>query len=114
MAMSSNGPSATTPAREPSEDGVYRTTHEESEGSVSTTVVLALCEIAEVDPTEFQLYAYVDPESLDTLFASLDDADCGDGRIELRVLEYRISICSCGGVEIRSAKPDSTGCFAKR
>ncbi len=112
--MSINDPSAITSTCEPSEDGVYRTTHGENEGPVSTTVVLALCEIAEIDPMEFQLYAYVDPESLDTLFASLDDADCGDGRNEIRVLEYRISICSCGGIEIRSAKPDSTGCFAKR
>ncbi|MDL5363587.1 HalOD1 output domain-containing protein [Halalkalicoccus sp. NIPERK01] len=74
---------------------------------MSTTVVLALCDVAGIDPTDFQLYTYVDPESLDALFSPLDDAGDERGRVEIAALGYRISIYSSGEIEIRPTGPET-------
>lgn len=87
------------------EDGVYRTTHDEEAGPLSTTVVLAVCEATGADPSEFQLYTYVDPDSLDSLF----EPQIGEDRksyVEFVTLEHRVTIHGSGEVEVRPIDPD--------
>lgn len=88
------------------EDGVYRTSHDEETGPLSTTVVLAVCEATGADPSEFQLYTYVDPDSLDALF----DPTTGAGQesyVEFVALDHRVTIHGSGTVEVRPIDPDS-------
>lgn len=83
----------------------YRVQHTGSE-PLSTTVAIAISDGIGVDSTEFQLYNYVDPDSLDTLFDPLRDA--ADGRrgwVELHVLGYNVSIYSTGEIEISTQEP---------
>ncbi|MFC6905589.1 HalOD1 output domain-containing protein [Halalkalicoccus tibetensis] len=82
------------------EDGVYRTSHDEETGPLSTTVVLAVSEAAGADPSEFQLYTYVDPDSLDALF----DPTTGAGRetyVEFVALEHRVTVYGSGEIEVQ-------------
>lgn len=79
-------------------NGTYHATHDESRGALSTTVVMAICEVTNVSPSEFQLYAYVDPDSLDSLFTPSTDADM---RVEIEALGHRIAIRNGGEIAIR-------------
>lgn len=83
----------------------YRVQHTGSE-PLSTTVAIAISDCIGVDSTEFQLYNYVDPDSLDALFDPLRDATDGRrGWVELHVLGYDVSIYSTGEIEIRPQEP---------
>jgi hypothetical protein len=89
----------------------YRVRHTGS-GSISTTLVAAISEHVGIDPMDFQLYSYLDPDSLDALFKPLRDA--GDGKcgwVEFHVLGHRAVIYSTGEIEISTQEPtipDST------
>lgn len=91
--------------------GTYRVRHTGS-GSLSATLVAAISECAGIDPTDFQLYSYLDPDSLDALFTPLRDADDEKrGWVEFHVLGHRAVIYSTGEIEIDTQDPtvpDST------
>lgn len=91
--------------------GTYRVRHTGS-GSLSATLVAAISECVGIDPMDFQLYSYLDPDSLDALFTPLRDADDEKrGWVEFHVLGYRAVIYSTGEIEIDTQDPtvpDST------
>lgn len=94
---------STTPIT--SAGSTYRVQHTGS-GPLSTTVAIAISDCIGVDSMEFQLYDYVDPDSLDALFDPLRDATDGRrGWVELHVLGYDVSIHSTGEIEIRTQEP---------
>lgn len=80
------------------EDGAYCAQHVGDE-DITTVLVLSLAEVADVDPLEFQLYEYVDPEALEALYRSMSESD-PTGTIELDVLNYRVRIHGSGRIEI--------------
>ena len=86
-------------------DETYRVKHTGS-GSLSATLVAAISECAGIDPMDFQLYSYLDPDSLDELFGPLRDADDGKhGWVEIHVLGYGVVIYSTGEIEISTQEP---------
>jgi hypothetical protein len=89
----------------------YRVRHTGSR-PLSATLVTAISECVGVDPMDFQLYTYLDPDSLDELFGPLRDADDGRrGWVEFHVLGHRAVIYSTGEIEISTQEPtvpDST------
>lgn len=91
--------------------GTYRVRHTGS-GSISATLVAAISECVGIDPMDFQLYTYLDPDSLDALFKPLRDAEDGKcGWVEFHVLGHRAVIYSTGEIEISTQEPtvpDST------
>lgn len=95
-------------------DGTYRTTYDSDQESLSTAVVLALSEVSEVDPADFQLYTYIDPDALDTLFSPINDTDKRHGRVELEALDYRISIHSSGEIVIQPSEPKTINSLDER
>lgn len=106
--MSAKDPNTMTSSLRRLEDGTYRVTHDEGQDTLSTTVVLALCAVADVDPADFRLYTYVDPDALDTLFSPLDAAGRERGRVEILALGYRVAIYGSGEIEIRPAEPETS------
>lgn len=90
------------------EDGAYHVTHDDSRDSLSTTVVLALCEVADVDPSDFQLYRHVDPDALDALFVPAKDVGGERGHVELIVLDYRVTIHGSGEIVIRPFESEAS------
>lgn len=86
----------------------YRVTYDSERESVSTAVALAICEVTEVDLADFQLYQYVDPDSLDSLFSPIGNAGRERGRVELFALGHRITITATGEITIRSATPETS------
>ena len=83
----------------------YRVQHTGS-GPLSTTVAVAISDCIGVDSMEFQLYNYVDPDSLDALFDPLRSATDGRrGWVELHVLGYNVLIYSSGEIEISTQEP---------
>lgn len=83
------------------EEGTYYAYHDASMGDLSTTLVLTIAEVADVSPTDFRLYDYVDPEALNALFRPLDDGRTPEGWVKLRVLEHDVTVYSSGRIEIR-------------
>lgn len=91
------------------EDGVYRVTHDgEGKEPLSTTVVLALSEAAGIDPAEFQLYTYVDPDSLDALFVPIAEADRECASVEFVAHGHRVTIHGSGEIEVRRLESEAT------
>lgn len=80
------------------DDGAYCVQHL-GDDDITTVLVLSLAEVADVDPLEFQLYEYVDPEALEALYRSMSESD-PTGMIALDVLGYRIRIHGSGHIEI--------------
>lgn len=83
----------------------YRVQHAGS-GPISATLVAAISECIGIDPMDFQLYAYLDPDSLDALFEPFRDAD-GEKRgwVEFHVHGHTAVIYSSGEIEIRTQEP---------
>jgi hypothetical protein len=68
---------------------------------LSTTLAVAIGEHTDVDPTEFRLYSYVDPDALDALFEPYADPVGQErGWIEFRIPDHRVVIRSSGEVVI--------------
>lgn len=100
--MSERETTATTvrPAVSRDEDAVCRVRHAGPE-PLSTTLAVAIGEHADVDPEEFRLYSYVDPDALDALFEPYaDPAGEERGWIEFRIPDHRVVIYSSGEVVI--------------
>lgn len=100
---------AVAPTPEASSE-TYRVRHTGS-GSLSATLVAAISECAGIDPMDFQLYTYLDPDSLDALFKPPRDGDEKRGWVEFHVLGHRAVIYSTGEIEIDTQDPvvpDST------
>lgn len=74
-----------------------------SQGSLSVTLVTALAEVADVDPTEMQqLGTHVDPDALDALFEPRTDGDARSaGRLELPIDEFDVTVYADGEIIIR-------------
>lgn len=102
--------SDTTAAPTPAESTeTYRVRHT-GPGPLSTTLVTAISECVDVDPMDFQLYTYLDPDSLDALFEPLRDADDGRrGWVEFHVLGHGVVIYSTGEIEISTQDPTIPG-----
>ena len=106
--MSTKDSTVTTAAT----DKTYRTTYDNDRESLSTAVVLALCAVAQVDPTEFQLYRYIDPDALDALFSPIEDVDERCDSVEWTAFDHRISVHSSGEIVVRpteSERPSAPG-----
>lgn len=88
------------------DETTYRVDHT-GPGELSTTLVLALAEVAGVDPVDFQLYTYIDPDALDGLFDPLDDEGTPRGRVHLDILDCAVTIHSTGRIEIRVPESES-------
>lgn len=86
------------------EANAYYAHHDWSDqGSLSVTLITALAEIADADPTEMQrLGAHVNPDALDTLFEPRsDDESRSAGRLELPVDDYHVTVYADGEIVIR-------------
>lgn len=83
--------------------GTYRTYHDMSSGQLSLTVILALAEVDDTDPTDLvdNLSRYVDPDALDRLFRTRPGGDQrGPGRVEFEMAGYRVQVHSDGEIVI--------------
>jgi len=77
---------------------------------LSTTVIHALSEVANVDTTntESTLFQHVDPDALDDLFSPVDkDTPRTSGRMTLTIWGYEVTVYSSGQIAI-SAPPQAT------
>lgn len=83
----------------PGRTGVYRATHDpEGPATVSDTVIEAVAEVADVDPTTtlIPLADRIDPDALDTLFVDSE----GDVQITFSVCGLEILVQSDGRIRI--------------
>jgi len=74
-----------------------------SQGSLSVTLITALAEITDADPTEMQqLGAHVSPDALDALFEPrTGDEARSAGRLELPIDEFNVTVYADGEIVIR-------------
>lgn len=73
----------------------------EGPGSVATTVVLAIADLDDIDPTEMApLYESVDPELLEAL---LDDERRVSGDVMFTHCGYRVTVDACGEILVTAA-----------
>ena len=82
----------------------YYAQHEwTDDGSLSVTLITALAEVMDVDPTTIQpLSTRVDPGALDALFDTRSDTPTtGSSRLELTIEEYHVTIYDDGEIVIR-------------
>lgn len=80
--------------------------------TVTETVVHALADVAGVDVTDadFALYDFVDPESLDRLFAPRPDGTPrSNGHVSFRVMGYQTTVYATGQVSILPAGSPQPG-----
>lgn len=83
----------------PERSGVYRVTHDpERPGTVSDTVIKAIAEVADVDPTKtmIPLADRIDPDALDSLFTD----DDGEAQVTFSVCGLEVLVRSDGRVRI--------------
>lgn len=70
-------------------------------GSIATTIVLAIAEIDDADPTEMEpLYGSVDPELLNSL---VNDDRGISGDVMFTYRGYRVTVDSDGGIVVTPA-----------
>lgn len=83
----------------------YTVQHDfDSTATVTTTVVHALSDVIGVDVTdaEFALTDYVDPESLNRLFAPKSDGTRrSSGHVSFPIMGYQTTVYSTGQITIR-------------
>jgi len=88
------------------DDGVYCVQHELGKGrSLSTTVVMAVADVAGVDPADIpeQLYDVVDPEALDRLFEPKETgAPRKGGRLSFSLYGHHVTVRGNGVVTVQS------------
>ena len=89
----------------PDERGVHRVQHDLSgPQSLSTTVTLAVADVAGVEPSDIpeQLYDIVDPEALDKLFGPRDDgAPRRGGRLSFSLYGHHVTIRGDGTTTVQ-------------
>lgn len=88
-----------TPSEAPGRQGVYRATHDpDGPVTVSDTVIRAIADVADVDPTNtvIPLSESIDPDALDALFAS----DDGEAQARFRVCGLEVLVWSDGRIRI--------------
>lgn len=74
------------------------------EEPLSTAVIDAVADAAELDPAELgaRLYDQVDPDALDNLFGDRHDGTPrGSGHVSFSLLDYEITVYSDGHVVVR-------------
>jgi hypothetical protein len=87
-----------------SEQEVYRTTHDfESRRALSTTVIEAIEETADVDgPSSRVLADVIDPDCLDGLFRPVRHrTDRKHGKVQFPLDSYKITVYASGEIELR-------------
>lgn len=88
----------------PDERGVYRVQHDlSSPQSLSTTVTVAVADVAGVEPADIpeQLYDVIDPEALDKLFKSRDDGTPRrGGRLSFSLYGHHVTVRGDGSITI--------------
>lgn len=87
------------PREAPERTGVYRVTHDfGGPTTMSNTVIEAIAEVAEVDPTEtvIPLADSIEPDALDALFVD----DDGDVQVSFTVCGLEVLVWSDGEVRI--------------
>jgi hypothetical protein len=83
----------------PDRSGVYRTTHDpDGSATVSDTVIEAVAEVADVDPTTtlIPLADRIDPDALDALFANRE----GEVQLTFSVCGLEVLVQSDGRIRI--------------
>ncbi|WP_458209601.1 DUF7504 family protein [Haladaptatus sp. NG-SE-30] len=89
----------------PDEHGVYRVQHDlSSPRSLSTTVTVAVADVAGVEPADIpeQLYDVIDPEALDKLFRPREDgARRRGGRLSFSLYGHHVTVRGNGQITIQ-------------
>jgi hypothetical protein len=83
----------------PERAGVYRVSHDpDGQTTLSNTVVEAIAEVADVDPTRtvIPLADSIDPDALDALFTS----SAGDAQLSFSVCGLEVIVWSDGKIRI--------------
>ncbi len=90
----------------PDERGIHRVQHDlTSPRSLSTTVTVAVADVAGVEPSDIpeQLYDVIDPEALDNLFKPRDDGvSRRGGRLSFSLYGHHVSIRGDGTITVQS------------
>lgn len=110
---SRNTATANRPESQPQQPQPYYVTHEFGGATkLSTTLVHALADVADVDVTqaEFRLADYVDPDALDRLFEPAGDATAElDGHLTFTVWGNQVTIYHDGHIVIAPPVDPQTG-----
>ncbi|GAA0226811.1 HalOD1 output domain-containing protein [Haladaptatus pallidirubidus] len=89
----------------PDKRGVHRVKHDlASSQSLSTTVTVAVADVAGVEPAEIpeQLYDVIDPEALDKLFKSRDDGTSRrGGRLSFSLYGHHVTVRGDGSITVQ-------------
>lgn len=82
---------------------VQRSYHDESNGSLSTSVIVALDSLPEfaVETREGALFDRLDPDALDSLFRSTEDSNRTDGRVVFPIGSHVVTVWADGEIVIR-------------
>lgn len=85
-------------------DAYYAEHDWDGDTSLSVTLVAALAEIADADPTDLEpLGTYIDPDALDGLFRPRPGSQRTDaGRLELTFDGYRVTVYADGEIVVRA------------
>lgn len=84
--------------------GIYRASHDVSEGGLTVTLTRAVAEVAGVDPETVAagLPEQVDPGALDALFRTPPGVEpCRDRSIDLAVAGYDVTVHGDGTIVVR-------------
>lgn len=105
--MHRNGHAATNPPRarqQPAPRQAYTVYHDfDGTATVTETVVHALSDVTGMDVTDadFALYDYVDPDSLDRIFAPMHDGTPrSTGYLSFAVAGHQVTVYATGQVSI--------------
>lgn len=88
---------------EAEENGVYYASHDLDRDGLTTTVSLAVAEVAGVSPAAIisDFADYVDPDGLNRVFRTRPDGTaCTEGHIEFVVEGYQVRVDSSGEIAI--------------
>jgi hypothetical protein len=87
-----------------SETSTYYAQHDfDGTAKLSTTLIHALSEVANIDTTDTEttLYQHIDPEALDTIFAPAgSEAPRSNGQLSFPIWGYNVTIYSNGQIVI--------------
>ncbi|MFC7045722.1 HalOD1 output domain-containing protein [Halobacteriaceae archaeon GCM10025711] len=101
--MTANEPKRHERPAGPTGRGTFYARHDwDGPARLSTTVVHALADAMNADPTEmsFALYDTVDPDALDALFRPTADGVARSGELTFTVEDYRVTIWSDGRIVV--------------
>lgn len=85
------------------EQPTRHTTYADDE-PLSTAVVMAIAEVADVEPRDIgtPLYDIVDPDALDSLFSDrIDGSPRIGGQVVFTILDYEVTVHSYGQIVVR-------------